>query len=127
MKPSPLRAKSYDMAVAIVLLVKDVQAKHREYTLTKQLVRCGTNPGAMTREAKQAESKADFIHKLSIAAKEADEAEFWLEVFEDTGYLEGVDATRAIQLTKEVIRLLTAILKTSKANLAAEKSRRKGR
>ena len=115
------------MAVAIVLLVKDIQAKHREYTLTKQLIRCGTNPGAMTREARQAESKADFIHKLSIAAKEADETEFWLEVFEDSGYLQGVDATRAIQLTKEVIRLLTSILKTSKANLAAEKQRQKRR
>ena len=81
----------------------------------------------MTREARQAESKADFIHKLSIAAKEADETEFWLEVFEDSGYLQGVDATRAIQLTKEVIRLLTSILKTSKANLAAEKQRQKRR
>ena len=79
--------------------------------LSKQLLRCGTSIGANVREAINAQSKNDFISKMSIALKEAGECEYWLELLEESDYL------RDIQLMhdcKEINRLLAAIVKSSK-------------
>ena len=106
--------KSFSFAVRIVKLYKYLITEHREYVLSKQLLRSGTAVGALIREAEQAESKADFIHKMAISLKEANESAYWLELLKETEYLE----TKAYESIKadniELLKLLTSIIRTSK-------------
>jgi four helix bundle protein len=88
--------------------------KH-EYVLSKQLLRSGTAIGALVREAEQAESKADFIHKLSIALKEANETDYWIELLSETKYLKESEYKTIKEDALELIRLLVSIIKSSKA------------
>lgn len=76
MRDGALQTKSFAFAVHVVNLCKSLRAEKREFTLSKQLLRSGTAIGALVREAEQAESKADFIHKMAIALKEANETEY---------------------------------------------------
>ncbi len=111
-----VQEKSFSFAVRVVNLYKYLTNEHKEYVLSKQLLRSGTAVGALIREAEHAESKADFIHKLAIALKEANETGYWLDLLNETGFLE----TQAYQSIKtdniELLKLLTSIIKTSKAN-----------
>lgn len=93
-----------------------LQTEKREYVLSKQLLRSGTSIGANIREAEQAQSKIDFIHKLSIALKEANETEYWLELLNQSGYLEQKLFESLYIDCKEMLKLLTSIIKTSKQN-----------
>ena len=79
-----IKEKSFDFALRIVKLYKYLQGK-KEFVLSKQLLRSGTTIGALVREAEQAESKADFIHKMAIALKEANETQYWLELLYQSG------------------------------------------
>ena len=79
--------QSFDFAVRIVALSKYLVQERREFVLSKQVLRSGTAIGALAREAQHAESKADFIHKLSIALKEANETDYWLLLLYKTNYL----------------------------------------
>ena len=81
------KEKSFDFALRIIKLYKYLQNK-KEFVLSKQLLRSGTAVGALVREAEHAESKADFIHKMAIALKEANETEYWLELLYRADYLE---------------------------------------
>ncbi|WP_435134412.1 four helix bundle protein [Formosa sp. A9] len=109
-----IKTKSYQFAVRIVKLYKFLVDEKREFVLSKQLLRSGTSIGANVREAEHAESKADFIHKLSIALKEANETEYWLELLRETDYLQNSEYL-SIQLDiQEILRILTSIVKTSK-------------
>lgn len=82
--------------------------------ISKQLIRCGTAIGALVREAEQAESKKDFIHKLSISLKEANETEYWLELLHMSDYLSEKEFNSLSTDLKQLLKLLTAIIKTSK-------------
>ncbi|MGC4102841.1 four helix bundle protein [Ferruginibacter sp.] len=82
-----LKDKSFAFAVRIAKLYKHLTELKKEYVLSKQLLRCGTSVGANIREANNAESAADFIHKLAIAQKEADETLYWLEILSSIGLL----------------------------------------
>ena len=82
-----LKEKSFDLALSIIQISKDLQTKN-EYVLSKQLLRSGTAIGALVRESQNAESSKDFIHKLSIAQKECDETLYWLELLFKSNYLE---------------------------------------
>lgn len=82
-----LKTKSFDFAVRIVRLYKYVYEKKHENVMSKQLLRSGTAIGALVREAQNAESKQDFIHKLGIAQKECDETLYWLELLRKTEYI----------------------------------------
>ena len=84
MKASVLREKSYSFSLRIVGLYDYVLKEQRAYALANRIVRSGTAIGANVVEARQAESRADFIHKLSVANKEAFETEYWLRLFRDT-------------------------------------------
>ena len=86
-KQSTIRNKSFDFAVRIVKVYQHLTDVKREFVLSKQLLRSGTAIGALVKEAEQAESKPDFIHKLNIALKEASETEYWLELLQKTNYL----------------------------------------
>ena len=80
MKNNPLKEKSFDFAIRIVNLYRFLITEKKEYVMSKQLLKSWTGVGALAREAEHAESKADFIHKLSIAQKECNESLFWLEL-----------------------------------------------
>ena len=82
-----LKEKSFDLALNIIQISKDLQNKN-EYVLSKQLLRSGTAIGALVRESQNAESSKDCIHKLSIAQKECDETLYWLELLFKSNYLE---------------------------------------
>lgn len=82
-----IRDKSFAFAVRIVRLSRLLADERREYVLSKQLLRSGTAIGALVREAEHAESKADFIHKMAIAQKEANESGYWLELLRESGLL----------------------------------------
>ncbi|MDR1527771.1 MAG: four helix bundle protein [Dysgonamonadaceae bacterium] len=87
-KESVLREKSYEFAVRIVKLSQFLQNKKKEFILNKQILRSGTAIGALIREAEFAQSNADFIHKLSISLKEANETAYWLSLLKDTDYVD---------------------------------------
>lgn len=108
-----IKNKSFAFALRIVQLYKFLQ-ENKEFVLSKQILRSGTSIGAMVREAEHAESKADFIHKMAIAQKEANETMYWLELLTQSGYLETnmFDSIEA-DLT-EIQKLLSSIILTSK-------------
>ncbi len=83
-----LRSKSYDFAIRIINLYKYISKEKNEYILSKQILRSGTSIGAQIRGATYAQSKSDFIHKLSISIKEANETAYWLNLLRDTDYIE---------------------------------------
>ena len=116
MSDSPVKDKSYKFAIRIVNVYKHLTETKREYVMSKQMLRSGTSVGANIREANQAESKADFIHKMSIALKEASETEYWLELLLDTRFLEQKEFDSLQKDCEEVLKLLTSIIKTSKQN-----------
>ncbi len=109
-----LKSKSYAFSKRVVRLRRYLVERKREYTLSNQVLRSGTSIGANVVEANQAQSRADFISKLSIALKEAVETEYWLDLLRDTGYLTQPQAESLIADCRELIRMLTAIIKTSK-------------
>lgn len=116
MKEGPLKIKSYEMAKLIVATYKYLVVEKREFIMSKQLLRSGTNPGAMVREAHGAESRKDFIHKLKIAQKETNETLYWLELLKDTGYLDADNFDKVNFVSNEVIKLLVSSIKTLKSN-----------
>ncbi len=117
MKDNVVLDKSFKFAVEIIKLVKSVQESKKEFILTKQLLRCGTSIGANVREGNNGESRADFIHKLSIAQKECSETIYWLELLKETDYLTTAQFHEAHTAAVELIRLLTSILKTAKNHI----------
>lgn len=114
MEKSILRDKSYLFAIQIVKLSQFLQTDKKEFVLSKQALRSGTAIGALVREAEFAQSKADFIHKLHIALKEANETEYWLSILFDTGYIEKPLSESLITDCKELIALLVSSIKTLK-------------
>ncbi len=88
---SPLRGKSFDLGIRIVRLNQYLTSQKNEYVISKQILRSGTNPGAMVREANNAESGLDFIHKLAIAQKELGETQYWLELLFKTEYINEIE------------------------------------
>ncbi|RYM32183.1 four helix bundle protein [Brumimicrobium glaciale] len=111
MKENIIKNKSFAFALRIVKFYQFFTESKREYVLSKQLLRSATSVGAMVRESEHAESKADFIHKLSIGLKEANESEYWLELLYQSNY---IDEKHYKSLTKdlsEILKLLISILK----------------
>ena len=116
-KDSPLREKTLNFAVRIVDLNKYLAQKKQEYIMGKQVLRSGTNPGAMVREAANAESGADFIHKLSIAQKEIDETIYWLELLKATNYLTESQFESLNCDAIEIIKLVKSSIITKRKNI----------
>ncbi|NPA44461.1 MAG: four helix bundle protein [Chlorobi bacterium] len=117
MKENILKDKSYLFSVRIVNLSQFLVKEKKEFVLSKQILRSGTSVGANIREAEYGQSKADFIHKLSISLKEANETEYWLDLLFDTNYLEDKLYNSLKNDIKELLRLLISIIKKSKSNL----------
>lgn len=106
--------KSFLFAVRIVKLNKHLVANKNEYVLSKQLLRSGTGIGANIAEAEQAQSRPDFISKMSIALKEASETVYWLRLLYATDYLTEAEYSSIINDCRELEMMLTAIIKTSR-------------
>ena len=106
--------KSFLFAVRIVKLSKHLNTAKKEFVLSKQLLRAGTGIGANVAEAEQAQSKADFISKMSIALKEAVETNYWLRLLQASDYLSDAEFISIYSDCRELEKMLTAIVKTSK-------------
>ena len=104
-------------AIRIVKLYKYLTEQKKEFVLSKQLLRSGTSIGANTRESKNAQSKNDFLNKLNIALKEADETEYWLELLYKTDYLDEKEYRSIQQDTSELLKILTSIIKKLKSGI----------
>jgi four helix bundle protein len=116
MKENILKTKSFNFAVESVKLHKKLTEKN-EFILSKQFVRSSTSIGANVREANNAQSKADFIHKLSISQKECDETMFWLELMIETEYIDKMDFVNLHSKSEELLRLLRSSIMTVKKSL----------
>jgi four helix bundle protein len=114
MKTNPIKEKSFAFALRVVELAKYLEWERKEFVLSRQILRSGTAIGALVREAEHAESKADFIHKMSIALKEANETLYWLELLHQAEYIDEQSFQSIGADSEELIKLLTAIVKTSK-------------
>ncbi|NRR93252.1 four helix bundle protein [Winogradskyella undariae] len=114
MRESILRNKSYDFALKIVELYKSLTSEKREFILSKQLMRSGTSIGANIREAEFAQSNKDFIHKMSIALKEANETDYWLSILKDSNYIPNDSFDTLYNKNQELIRMLVSTIKTMK-------------
>lgn len=114
MGKSILKDKSYAFAIRIVKLSQYLQAEKKEYVLSKQVLRSGTAVGALIREAEFGQSKADFASKMGIALKEANEADYWLNILKDTDYLDGKIFVSLQSDCSELIAMLVSTVKTAK-------------
>ena len=114
MRENIIKAKSFSFALRIVKLYQYLREQKKEYVLSKQLLRSGTAVGALIREAEQGESNADFIHKMAIALKEANETDYWIDLLFQASYLDE-PAYQSIKTDIiEILKILISIIKTSK-------------
>jgi four helix bundle protein len=111
-----LKDKAYEFALRIVKMYQLLKNDKKEFVLSKQLVRSGTAVAALIEEANNAESRADFIHKLSIANKEANETRYWLRLLIDSEVVDKGNFEPLIEDCTELIRMLVASIKTAKSN-----------
>ena len=113
-----IKTKSYNFALRIVKLFQFLKEDKKEYVLSKQLLRSGTAIGALIRESEQAESKKDFIHKLAIAQKEANETDYWLELLFQSNYLNEIQFQSVKSDIVEINKILASIIIISKQKLS---------
>ena len=115
---SVLKTKSYSFSVRIVKLTKFLQEEQKEFILSKQILRSGTSIGALIAESEFAQSKPDFISKLHISLKEANETKYWLNLLHDSEYLNNKMYNSIKPDIAELISILVKSIKTSKENNA---------
>jgi len=111
---NPLSNKSYDFALLIVGIYKNLMASKKEFVLSKQLLRYGTSIGANIAEANGAISKADFSAKISIAYKESLEVKYWLSLLKDSEYLQLDTFQNVFEKADELSKIMFSILKTTR-------------
>lgn len=114
MSNSPVKDKSYKFAIRIVKVYKHLADVKREFVLSRQMLRSGTAIGANVRKANQAESRNEFIHKMCVALEEASETDYWLELLNETQFLEQKEFDSLRADCEELLKLLTSIVKSSK-------------
>lgn len=111
---SIISTKSYAFALEVIKIYKYLYNEKKEFVLSKQLLRSGTSIGANINEAVSGQSKRDFVHKLSIALKEARETLYWLKLLTDSGYIELSNFDTLSSSCEEIIRILSSIILTTK-------------
>ncbi|NQV41689.1 MAG: four helix bundle protein [Candidatus Marinimicrobia bacterium] len=114
MSDNVVKDKSFAFALRIIKLNQLLSAK-KEYVLSRQLLKSGTSIGALIREAEHAESKADFIHKMAIAQKEANETDYWIELLYQAEYINKSSYESISSDISEINKLLASIIITSKS------------
>lgn len=111
-----VKEKSFRFAVRVVKLCEFLRSTKNEHIITKQLLRCGTSIGANIAESRYAQSRPDFVSKLSIAMKEAAETDYWLRLLYETKYLTQRQFASLMYDCDELEKLLASIIKTTKTN-----------
>lgn len=106
-----IQEKSFAFALEIIRLYKRLQER-REYVISNQLLRSGTSIGANVEEASAGQSRKDFLAKMTIASKEARETRYWLRLLQRSDLVD-VDVSNELALIDEIVRILTAIVKTT--------------
>ena len=114
---SVLEEKSYRFSIRVVKCTQYLQNDKREFVLSKQLIRSGTAIGALVAEAKYAQSKLDFINKLSISLKEANETKYWLRLLYDCNYIDEKISIELLDDVENLIRMLASSIKTAKESI----------
>lgn len=113
-----IQHRTFEFALMVIQVYKEMVEK-KEFVLSKQLVRSGTSIGANVEEAMAAISKKDFIHKMSVSSKEARETRYWLKLIEASKLI-NADIKQCLLEVEEIVRILTAIVKTSQKNMQNE-------
>ena len=113
MNDNVIENKSFDFAVRIVNLHKHLSNEKKEFVLSKQLLRSGPSIGANVSEAVRGQSKADFLAKMSIALKEANESHYWIRLLYKTDFLTEQEFNSIENDVVELIKILSSICKTS--------------
>ena len=120
MRESILANKTVDFAVRIVRFYQYLCKEKKEYVLSKQILKSGTSIGANVRKSRNAQSKADFINKLNVALKEADETQYWLEIMERAEIIDSKQIESLHNDLYEIISILVSSIKTVKKKLKSE-------
>ena len=113
-RPNAIQDKSRAFAIRVIKCYQYLADEKHEFVLSKQLLRSGTSIGANTRESKNAQSRMDFLNKLNIALKEADETDYWLDLLHETGYLGDKMYDSLVADIREIIALLVSIIRNLK-------------
>ena len=116
MNESIVKKKSFELAIRGVNFYKFLISEKKEFVMSKQFLRSVTSIGANVREAINAQSKADFIHKLSISQKECDETMYWLELLKETNYISDLEFNSLHEQSTEVLKIIRSIIITSNKN-----------
>ena len=116
MSKNIVKELSFEFALEIVAIYKSLTTIQKEYILSKQLLRSGTAIGASVRESEQAQSRADFVHKLSISLKEANETDYWIELLFQSGYLNNENYEKLKKQIVSLNKILISIIKKMKEN-----------
>ncbi len=116
-KENILKIKSFAFALKTIQTYKEIIKNHKEYVLSRQFLKSGTAIGALVREAEFAQSKLDFISKLSIALKESNETEYWILLLQKSDYITQVNANELLSQNRELTSILVASIKTTKNSL----------
>lgn len=111
-----IEGKTYAFAIRMVKAYQYLEKTYRGFALSSQLLRSGTSIGAMVHESKYAQSRADFISKLSIALKEANETKYWIRLLHDTHYFDDTMYNSIYNDVNEIVAMLVSIVRTSKDN-----------
>ena len=109
--------KSFDFAIDIVDLYKKLSISNKNYVLLNQILRSGTSIGANVKEGLRGQSKKDFLAKMYIALKEADETEYWILLLVETGFIENDLGNEILNKCREISKILNSIIKTTKKKL----------
>lgn len=110
-----IKEKSYNFSLKIIKVYQELTKEKKEFIISKQLIRSGTSVGANIEEAIEAQSKNDFISKMSISYKEARETLYWLHLLTDSGFLNKQQSDTLINDCEEILRIIGSIQKTSKS------------
>lgn len=117
MSENVIKIKSFSFALKIIKLCQFLSLERKEFVLSKQLLRSGTAVGALVREAEQAESKLDFIHKLAIAQKESNESDYWIELLFASEYLDLNQYKSIKEDIVEINKILASIIISTKQRI----------
>jgi four helix bundle protein len=111
-RENPIRDKSFTLALKTIAVYKQLKASN-EFVISRQLLKSGTSVGANVEEATAASSRRDFLYRITIASKEARETLYWLRLIAHSELLPGNDVAAELSLADELVRMLTAIAKTT--------------
>ena len=117
MKNNTILNKSKALALRVIRMYNYLCDEKKEFVLSKQVLRSGTSIGANVREANRSQSKKEFVAKLNISLKEADETMYWLELLHESEYLDDNTFNSIYNDTEELVKLLVSIIKSTKSNL----------